>query len=677
MFRIISTSLQILLTCLVVLVATNNPAHAMPPFASDYPDGSAQRKAADFLLANLPENDRSNIPAQALRENIDYAFTARGETPWAASVPFDIFLHYVLPHRLIDEPFKPWRKTFHDQLMPLVRECRTTWEAAVLINLWCVAKVEYHSSSSWLTAPADMFKVGYGRCEELAVLLAAAARSVGIPVRGCWVPGWRHGDDNHVWLEIWDQGKWLPLEAVSTVVDPNENWFLKPARSAPALYSPVYGDVKHPDDPVHRRGTGYTMLNLIGRYAETARFTVAALGRGGQPLREQRVCLWTFNSGMPWIVARTQTDHTGTAHFLAGQGSYIASVGDGEAATAGRVTADCPSVLDLRQKLPETWTWTLDHPQEGPALRRYPTPEAKELQRLQTLASQAKADREIVKGKSLDEARSTFANIPGAPEELLESMERCWPSAPRLAVEYAALSPEERVQVTPLLLEICPKDLALTSLKQLAAHLCRTPAHFSKTNSPKPTDATFYRAKANPRLYREPLAAWGPNFAPLAAKLRKGSIRETATCVIRYLQLLPTTERTAFSCPLTLPQMLASRTRFTRSDKAAFGTALLRSLGIPALVDALNNGIHFLDNGQWRSITLAGGHPVKWATTRLAQEAGGNRLTLLKKNGIFSYVDMNAKEPTTFLPSGDLMVVKMQPLTPMAATGLFQKIPWR
>lgn len=481
------SSVRIFLACLAILAATAATALAADTLASAYPVGSPQGKGAAFLLANLPDNDRETISPEELRENVDCAFAARGETAWARTVPFVIFLHYVLPHRLINEPFKPYRRNFHDRLAPLVRDCKTTWEAAVRVNLWLAARVEYHSSSGWLTAPADMFKVGYGRCEELAVLMAAAARSVGIPVRGCWVPGWRHGDDNHVWLEVWDRGSWLPLEAVSTVVDPNDNWFLQPARSAPAIYSPVYGDLEHPDQPVHRRSTGYTLLNLTGRYAVTTRFTVTYLGRDGKPLIDRRVCLWTYNYGRPWIVARALTDAEGKARFLTGTGSYIASVGDGLLGGARRVAAEGASVQDLRRKLPESWSWSLEHPPVGVPLNQYQAPGAEEKQHLKDLAVRAESDRHQAKDEALRIARAIFARTPDAPQKLLDSMERCWPSAPRLATEYTALPKDVRTRLTPCSWDYGPRTWPWHHFRNCRPTwtVCPTDFRSSRRNWPK------------------------------------------------------------------------------------------------------------------------------------------------------------------------------------------------
>lgn len=632
-----------------------------------YPEKTEEKTAAEFLLGNLPPSDRDTLSTKDLRENIDYAFAARSETAWGASVPFDIFLHYVLPHRLINEPFSPWRKQFHDELMPLVKESRSLWEAAVRVNLWCAGQVEYRPSSSWLVAPVDLLKVGFGRCEELTILFAAAARSVGIPVRGCWVPAWRHTDDNHVWAEVWDNGEWMPLEAASSVVDPNDNWFLGPARAAPAVYSPVYGNPHRPDAPIYRRGNGYTTLNLTGRYAETAEFTVSCVDANKQPATEQNVALWTFNHGLPQLVARGVTDTTGAARFLLGKGSYIASTGDGVRATATLAEEGTPTRLDLRRPLPKDWSWALNHPTEGAPLDRYPPPDATRKQKLQALASGAKAKRKADRANALHTAQVTFADVPETPANLIESMERCWPSAPRLASEYTTLARQERARLTSLLLEMDPKDLALTHVTELAEDFggrVSQPSHETLREQ-------YSQDVAAPRLHQEPLSLWGREIATLAASLRKGSTGEIAGRVIHHLRRTPSMERTPFTCLRTVVQSIHAKSGLTKDDKAVLGTAILRSLGIPARMNDPNEGIHFLDRGQWRFLHLDGALPVTRPTPRLKREPAGGRLVLLDREGFFHTVQPAEKEEVTYMRQGQLMTVEIRDVSPAPPTGFF------
>jgi len=64
-------------------------------------------------------------------------------------------------------------------------------------------------------SPLATIRTAYGRCGEESVLTVAALRAVGIPARQCYTPLWAHCDDNHAWVEAWDQqrNQWTIVEA--------------------------------------------------------------------------------------------------------------------------------------------------------------------------------------------------------------------------------------------------------------------------------------------------------------------------------------------------------------------------------------------------------------------------------------------------------------------------------
>ena len=73
-------------------------------------DGEAGGKAAEFLVAGMPEKDKETLTEEFLTTNLDLAFQAREEFPWAKPVPEDIFHNDVLPYAVLDETREAWRK---------------------------------------------------------------------------------------------------------------------------------------------------------------------------------------------------------------------------------------------------------------------------------------------------------------------------------------------------------------------------------------------------------------------------------------------------------------------------------------------------------------------------------------------------------------------------------------
>ena len=75
-----------------------------------------------------------------LRENLDHAFLARQLMPWGKTVPWDVFLHYVLPHRASQEPFQPHRAFLFAELAPLCATALSMEEALSRVGGWCAAR---------------------------------------------------------------------------------------------------------------------------------------------------------------------------------------------------------------------------------------------------------------------------------------------------------------------------------------------------------------------------------------------------------------------------------------------------------------------------------------------------------------------------------------------------------
>lgn len=164
------------------------------------------------------------------------------EFPWSRQIPEAIHTMYVLPDTHLDERRDDWRREFHDKFAPLVKDCKTSGDAAVTLNakMWDVIKVHYHPTKrpKPCQSPYESIAAGYASCTGLSILLANACRSVGVPARVVGTPAWTvpEGDvngnhaGNHTWVEIWN-GCWRFLGASeNTALD--ETWFVGNAARA-------------------------------------------------------------------------------------------------------------------------------------------------------------------------------------------------------------------------------------------------------------------------------------------------------------------------------------------------------------------------------------------------------------------------------------------------------------
>ena len=173
--------------------------------------GEPGRRAAYFLLDNMPASDRRSLSREFLLENISLAFQARKNFPWAAAVPERMFFNDVLPYASLDEPRDPWRADFFQRAGAIVRDCKTATEAAQTLNRELFKQLNVHYNLARKRnnqSPKESIEQGKATCTGLAIILVDACRAVGVPARIVGVPEWAQKNGNHTWVEIWD-GDWF------------------------------------------------------------------------------------------------------------------------------------------------------------------------------------------------------------------------------------------------------------------------------------------------------------------------------------------------------------------------------------------------------------------------------------------------------------------------------------
>lgn len=180
-----------------------------------------------FLIANMPIRDLRKLDADFLIENVTYARKALDESPWKERITEELYREYILPYANLSETREPWRKTFHEQLKPMVEGIDDPGQAAIKLNgaIYDHFNVHYHATKRPRPdqSPSESIAASYASCTGLSILLVDACRSVGIPSRIAGVAQWTGSPGNHTWVEIWD-GQWHCIGAAeSTALD--DIWF--------------------------------------------------------------------------------------------------------------------------------------------------------------------------------------------------------------------------------------------------------------------------------------------------------------------------------------------------------------------------------------------------------------------------------------------------------------------
>lgn len=200
--------------------------------------GETGKRAALHLVAHMPQDDAKSLDSGFLIENLNLAFQARRQFPWASQVSEERFINDVLPYAVLDEPRYLWREDFIKLAAPIVAEARTADEAVQVLNqkLFDQIGVEYNTGRKRANqSPKESIAQGKASCTGLSIILVYACRAVGIPARAVGIPLWPDRSGNHTWVEIHDGQRWRYTGAAEyTPKGLDHAWFTKRAALAQA-----------------------------------------------------------------------------------------------------------------------------------------------------------------------------------------------------------------------------------------------------------------------------------------------------------------------------------------------------------------------------------------------------------------------------------------------------------
>ena len=156
--------------------------------------------------------DLETITSDYLIENIDLAFTAWHDRPWAQFLSFDQFCQYVLPYRGSNEPMESWRQYYWDKYGHVIDSLEDPTDpatATAIINRdvrkWFGfdQRYYYHPADQ---GHAEMLASGLGRCEDMTNVTIYALWANGIAVTSDYTPYWANSSGNHAWNALLIKG---------------------------------------------------------------------------------------------------------------------------------------------------------------------------------------------------------------------------------------------------------------------------------------------------------------------------------------------------------------------------------------------------------------------------------------------------------------------------------------
>lgn len=281
-----------------------------------------------YLYANMPVSDMINYSYDMFVEFAKHGEKLRNHNIWDTSLPDDIFLDYIVFHRVNTESITFNRKLFWDKLEERVSG-KSLNDAILEVNYWCAEEATYQASDDRTISAEAVYKNGIGRCGEESVFTVNALRSVGIPARQVYAHRWAHCDDNHAWVEVWINGEWKFLGACEPEEILNRGWFLFASSRAMMVNSRLFG-VQNIDGELIENIGNTKAINQLERYAKTCCFTIKVVNEKWQGVQNVKITYELLNYSELVPIASKWTNADGSCSLITGKGSVFVTVCKGD-----------------------------------------------------------------------------------------------------------------------------------------------------------------------------------------------------------------------------------------------------------------------------------------------------------------------------------------------------------
>jgi len=557
------------------------------------PAGSLEHDAARWILAWLPESDLASLSPDLLKEHVYLACETYRQAPWRDNLPRETWLHFVVPHRISQEPLQPWRGVLQRELAPVVAPYQSMENAALAVNRWCREQATYIATSGRDMGPLTTMKRGLGRCEEEMILTVCAMRAAGIPARTCSTPYWTFTDDNHAWVEVWADGGWFYAESCDDRRCLNDAWFSGAASRAGFVRSTGYGQFDPRAEQLYRADGGVTVINSTAVYTDPFLLRASVAGHPEIPVN-----INVLNYGTIRAIARL--DEGGEINLGPGSFALTAEAPDGSGdlllktvtGTPGQVIeVELDPALDHYDTETSPGFW-LTYPEAGARPKREAICVSDEVDRHHRLLVAAdKANRE--KLRTLDEAET--AVLDSLPDVLradwdiiLEKPCESFSPLVRLLVWYR--HEEERQALTWLLADADDKDLLELDERMIRAHVDLS----LEVRGDLPDDV-FREGILACRINREPGSDWRRAMPLVEGTNADGGIQKMLAA---FGDDWISSEPTYFGNPVP-PADTFLLGRGTETDLKVAFVALCRRNGVPA---RYRHGTVELWDGKWREV---------------------------------------------------------------------------
>lgn len=151
--------------------------------------------------------DTDILSSEFIRDNIEYATRTWQHTPWHKEMGEEVFLNYVLPYRVMDEPPSciGWRDSLYNRYHNVIEGIKDVKTAFGKVHKYILNEFQIHDIGDYpyLLSAVDAMHMRTGRCINQSAYMVAVMRSLGIPATLDLIYEWSNFSTNgHAWAAL-------------------------------------------------------------------------------------------------------------------------------------------------------------------------------------------------------------------------------------------------------------------------------------------------------------------------------------------------------------------------------------------------------------------------------------------------------------------------------------------
>jgi len=572
-----------------------------------------QEEALKFLFAYMPLSDLADYNGDFFLANANIALKTRKESPWGKDIPEEIFLHYVLPFRIVNEYLDSFRIAYYDEIQGRVKGMDAT-DAALEINHWCHEKVTYQPIGVSNPGPVTTILSAQGDCVGESTFTVASLRTAGIPARRVYTQ-WAHDDKAHAWVEVWIDGKWYYMGACEPEPVLDWSWFTEWARRAMLIDTLSFG-AKYGQENTTVCYRNFSFVNTLSKYAVTKQIKVKVLDTNNVPVKDALVEYLLYFCAVFHQLAEVPTDEFGISQFETGLGDLLIWARKGDDFNFKKVSVYDIDTLDLilNLKPADNGFQELDFgvpivrvPLKGPAAELI-TANTKRINE-ENMIRQAYIDSWM----KPEEAANLAKELGADPEVVKDIISRSMGNYKNIASFLTHTPVLDRSLAINLLKQVSDQDLRDTKEEIFADHLNNV-IRFENTHGAYDYEL-YSKYVLNPSIANRMITAWRKYlFESMPAGFRQDAINDPSI-LIKYVNnniVIDDSEYYYYYYYYCKPRIspkgvdeLKVSDSFSRD---IYFVALCRSLEIPSRMDPGpgSNVPQFYFKNEWHDVWFAG-----------------------------------------------------------------------